>query len=105
MRFEYVQKIVERIKRDILCPKCGEPCNKSHVDLCAIENDTVSFEMNCSKCKANMKIMAELNVQKDTVETFSRPRPLENKLRTQKIHSLKNVLGSFKGDIKDLFSS
>lgn len=104
MRFEYVQKIVERIKKDIICPKCSEKCDKSTVDLCGIENDTVSFEMSCNKCKTNIKIMAEINVQQQN-NSLTRPRPIEHKITTQKTHSLKNTLKNFKGDIKDLFRS
>lgn len=100
MKFEYVQKIVERIRQDIICPRCGKKCNTEAIEVCGIENNTIDFQTDCTECDARVHIAAELNIS-SAVPTKARPK--DHRVSVQKMQDLRTTLKNFNGDVKDLF--
>lgn len=103
MKFEFVQKIVDRIKQDITCPRCNKKCGLDSLDVCGIDSQNIEFLADCPHCRARVHISAELTIASNGV--ISKDRPRNHRLSVQKLHEMKEKMGSFKGDVRNLFNS
>lgn len=103
MKFEFVQRIVERIRQDILCPRCNKKCGMESLDVCGVDAHNIDFLADCPHCGVRVHISAELTIASETFSTKNRPR--NHRLCVQQLNDLKQTLNTFDGDVKDLFHS
>ena len=89
MRFNFVQKIVERILADVPCPRCRVPFEAGTIKMKAFIAGRVEFQAECAMCGAHVTIVGRVHNKGIRNEGFFIPST-RNRSRRAGLVSRKN---------------
>jgi len=103
MRFDHFRQIVQRIRQNIPCPRCGSFFEDREIDVVAASPRSIEFFAPCDQCGAVSSISAQIEPQRRVHQSI-RPVTPPQKMSPEMIHDISNTLRQFQGgDIRELF--
>ncbi len=108
-----LKEIIRSLQNKVKCPVCGHSFNDSEIRFKGAYQDIFFFEFNCPVCSTGLfaKVLVDrMNLPENTgqsikLKDFSQNTTLpQGKITTNQIIEAHQALGSFDGDLTELFS-
>jgi hypothetical protein len=104
MKFDHLQQIVYKICKDIPCPHCRKMFRKIDIDVRRITQTHVDFFANCSHCRTQGIITAQIAHLAFPKKTSFQRKQKSIKISPNKVKGITSAIQAFRrGDIRELF--
>jgi len=107
MKFNQFKKIVERIQKEIPCPRCKNLFISDAIDIVNLKDNDIHLVAECPNCIEKVSISASLErslIRPVSKVSRKRDRIVNKVLSPEEIAKISEKMKSFRGgDVRDLF--
>ena len=103
MRFDHFRQIVQRIRQEIPCPRCGTAFDDQGMDVVSASLRSIEFFAPCPVCGAVSSIFAQIEPARRVHQSI-RPAGPSRKVSPEIVRDISDTIRKFQGsDVKELF--
>ncbi len=107
MKLPHLRVILEKLQKDIFCPRCKRPFEASEIDLVSMIDDEVELRSYCEKCDSKSSILAAVGhpptKKKKRRSLGPNASSPSRSLSPEVIEDLSSRMKECGGDVRDIF--